>query len=86
MSDPQLIAQLAEKITQQLDALNLGETLPSARLKALVQEALGKLDLVSREDYERLLAIHQQTRQRVDELSRRLTQLESLQNAGNEPH
>lgn len=46
-------------------------------LKALIQEALTKLNLVSYSDYARLLEIHQQTRAKLTELETKLTKLEA---------
>lgn len=76
MIKPQILQQLADEISVKIssrDPSSAGNT----ALKSLVQEAITKLDLVTRQDYERLLEIHQRTRQRVDELNRRLTELEN---------
>lgn len=71
-------AEHLQKMTDELVSRLQGLPLPVGReaLQRMVQEVATKLDLVSREDYERLLQIHQRTRQRLDELNQRVTQLE----------
>lgn len=68
------------KITTELKSrlAQLGQPLPNSQLlQDLIQEALSKLDLVTRSDYERLLQIQQNTRAKVDALNAALTNLES---------
>ena len=70
------LQKITEEITAKLSHFN--QPLPTGQaLKSLIKEAVAKLDLVSREDYERLLQIHQRTRQKVDELSSRVAELEA---------
>ncbi|SFC32726.1 hypothetical protein SAMN05660443_2283 [Marinospirillum celere] len=76
MINSDILQRLTQEISGRLNAA--GQTTPgSTALKSLVQEAVSKLDLVTREDYERLLQIHQRTRQRVDELAKRVEELEN---------
>lgn len=76
MLKPEHLQRVTEEITAKLGSFN--QPLPKNQaLKSLVKEAIAKLDLVSREDYERLLQIHQRTRQKVDELSSRVKDLET---------
>ena len=76
MLRPEHLQKITEEITAKLNGFN--QPLPTnSALKSLVKEAIAKLDLVSREDYDRLLQIHQRSRQKVDELSSRVEQLEA---------
>lgn len=76
MLKPELLQKITEDITTKLG--NFNQPLPSnQQLKKLVNEVAAKLDLVSREDYERLLQIHQRTRQKVDQLNTRVDALEA---------
>jgi len=75
MVNSETIQRLTEELSSRLSSARQTAT-NSTAVKSLVQEAVAKLDLVTREDYDRLLQIHQRTRQKVDELSRRLDELE----------
>lgn len=76
MLKPEHLQKITSEITTKLGSLN--QPLPTSQaLKNLVNEIVTKLDLVSREDYERLLQIHQRTRQKVDQLSSRVETLEA---------
>ncbi len=76
MLKPEVLQEITEEITAKLG--NFNQPLPSSQLlKKLVNEVAAKLDLVSREDYERLLQIHQRTRQKVDQLNTRVDALEA---------
>ena len=70
------VNRLVEELTQRLGSAR-DTALSSSALRSLVQEAVARLDLVTREDYERLLQIHQRTRCKVDELAARLDQLQA---------
>lgn len=70
------LQRITEEITAKLGDFN--QPLPTSQtLKNLVNEVATRLDLVSREEYERLLQIHQRTRQKVDQLNSRLDALEA---------
>lgn len=76
MLRPEHLQRITEEITAKLGDFN--QPLPTSQtLKNLVNEVATRLDLVSREDYERLLQIHQRTRQKVDQLNSRLDALEA---------
>lgn len=76
MLKPEYLQKISDEIATKLGGFN--QPMPSSQaLKSLVKETAAKLDLVSREDYERLLQIHQRTRQKVDELSSRVKELEA---------
>lgn len=76
MLKPEHLQKISDELTVKLSGFN--QPLASGQvLKSLVKEAVAKLDLVSREDYDRLLQIHQRTRQKVDELNSRVADLEA---------
>ncbi|MDG9927964.1 MULTISPECIES: accessory factor UbiK family protein [unclassified Pseudomonas] len=50
-----------------------------AQLKALLQSAFGKLDLVSREEFDSQMAVLARTRARLEALEARLAELEAQQ-------
>lgn len=50
-----------------------------AQLKALLQSAFGKLDLVSREEFDSQMAVLARTRARLEALETRLAELEAQQ-------
>lgn len=76
MLRPEHLQRITEEITAKLGDFN--QPLPTSQtLKNLVNEVATRLDLVSREEYERLLQIHQRTRQKVDQLNSRLDALEA---------
>ena len=76
MLKPEHLQKISDDLSAKLSGFN--QPLASGQaLKSLIKEAVAKLDLVSREDYERLLQIHQRTRQRVDELNSRVADLEA---------
>jgi BMFP domain-containing protein YqiC len=81
MIKPQILQQLADEIAAKLSSGSQTASGNTA-LKSLVQEAVSRLDLVTRQDYERLLEIHQRTRQRVDELNHRMIELENSSKSG----
>lgn len=76
MVNSEAIQRLTQELSSRLSSARQAATSSSA-MKSLVQEAVAKLDLVTREDYDRLLQIHQRTRQKVDELARRVDELEA---------
>ncbi len=78
MMNVEAVNRFAEELNSRLAAITQAP-LPSATLKSLIQESLARLDVVSRSDYERLLQIHQRTRSRVDELTKRVEALEKKQ-------
>lgn len=76
MLRPEHLQRITEEITAKLGDFN--QPLPTSQtLKNLVNEVATRLDLVSREEYERLLQIYQRTRQKVDQLNSRLDALEA---------
>lgn len=79
MIDQNWIRQNVEQLTDKLEAH--GPRLPGRdALRRLLQDSLSRLDMVSQDDYDRLLEIHQRTRQKVDALSQRVDALEARLN------
>ncbi|ODC04716.1 hypothetical protein BFW38_15445 [Terasakiispira papahanaumokuakeensis] len=80
MIDQNWIRQNVEQLTDKLEAH--GPRLPGRdTLRRLLQDSLSRLDMVSQDDYDRLLEIHQRTRQKVEALSQRVEALEARLNA-----
>lgn len=81
MVDARVFDELAE---------NLGKLLPPGlsdlktdfenNAKAAVQSALGKMDLVTREEFDIQKAVLEKTRERLEQLELRLQELENNQN------
>ena len=76
--DPKLLDDLARKLA---DAVPPGLKDLKADLernfRAMLQTALGKLDLVTREEFDVQAAVLGRTRQKLEELSQRLAELET---------
>ncbi|TWI57536.1 hypothetical protein IQ22_00753 [Pseudomonas duriflava] len=71
---------LLDSLTQQASRL-FGENSPRAdienQLKALMQSAFSRLDLVSREEFDTQMAVLERTRARLEALEARLAELEA---------
>jgi ubiquinone biosynthesis accessory factor UbiK len=78
-----MINDFAQRLSQDLQqALPLiGKLLPKRELQLALQTALGKLNLVSREEFDAQTAVLQRTRQRLEELETRCAQLEKAVDA-----
>jgi ubiquinone biosynthesis accessory factor UbiK len=76
--DPKLLDDLARKL---VDAVPPGLKDLKADLernfRAMLQSALGKLDLVTREEFDVQAGVLSRTRQKLEELSQRLAELET---------
>lgn len=68
----------AEQVFAQLRALLQDQGEPKAR--ALVQAALARLDLVSREEFDAQAAVLARTRARLEALEQQLAQLQAQRN------
>ncbi|MGD8174745.1 accessory factor UbiK family protein [Marinimicrobium sp. ARAG 43.8] len=55
---------------------------PKKELQAAVQSALGKMDVVTREEFDGQAAVLQRTRERLEKLEQQLTELEQHQKRG----
>ena len=68
---------LASQATRLLDNEgNLPHQEPEKQFKNLLQNALGKLDLVSRDEFDGQMLVLQRTRQRLESLEQQVQELE----------
>lgn len=74
-----MINDFAQKFFQEIDRKlpGLQEMLPRQEMKAAVQSAMGKMDLVTREEFDAQAAVLQRTRERLEQLEKQLAELES---------
>lgn len=70
----QLARQLADSVPRNLRAL--GEDLEK-NFRTLLQSGFDRMDLVTREEFDLQVAVLERTREKLDELERRLAALES---------
>lgn len=54
----------------------LQELMPKQEIKAAMQSALGKMDLVTRDEFDAQAAVLQRTRERLEQLEKQLADLE----------
>ncbi len=73
-----MINDFAQKFFQEIDRKlpGLQEMLPRQEMKAAVQSAMGKMDLVTREEFDAQAAVLQRTRERLEQLEKQLAELE----------
>lgn len=73
-----MISQLAQRLSQELqDALPMiSSLLPKRELHIALQSALGKLNLVTREEFDAQTAVLQRTRLKLEALEARCTEIE----------
>ncbi|ROQ21886.1 hypothetical protein EDC38_2514 [Marinimicrobium koreense] len=73
-----MINDFAQKFFQEIDRKlpGLQDMLPKQEIKAAVQSALGKMDLVTREEFDAQSAVLQRTRERLEQLEKQLADLE----------
>ncbi|MBS4052323.1 ubiquinone biosynthesis accessory factor UbiK [Methylomonas rivi] len=77
MFDPKSIDNLADRIANAIPpGLNNFKDDMEKNVHALLQSALSKLDLVSREEFEVQKAVLAKTRGRLEELEKRVAELE----------
>jgi BMFP domain-containing protein YqiC len=69
-----LAQRIAADLQRNLSALP--DMIPARELKAAVQSALTRLDLVTREEFDAQAAVLQRTRLRLEELEKRVAELE----------
>lgn len=74
-----MINDFAQKFFQEIDRKlpGLQEMLPRQEMKAAVQSAMGKMDLVTREEFDAQTAVLQRTRERLEALEKQFAELES---------
>ena len=73
-----MIADMAQKIFQEMDRKlpQFKELLPRQEVKSALQAALGRMDLVTREEFDAQNAVLQRTRARLEALEDKLAELE----------
>ncbi|TQV70757.1 accessory factor UbiK family protein [Exilibacterium tricleocarpae] len=69
----QLFKHLAEDLSEAL--VQRGGVLPQKELQALLQSALGRLNLVTREEFDAQAAVLLRTREKVEQLEKEVTTL-----------
>ncbi len=76
--DPKILDELARKLADSVPA-GLKELKADAErnFRAVLQSVLGKLDLVTREEFDVQSAVLAHTRERLEELAARLKELEA---------
>lgn len=76
-----MITDFAQKVFQELDQKLPGmrDLLPKKEIQAAMNSALSRMDLVTREEFDAQAAVLQRTRQRLEQLERKLTELEQKQ-------
>ncbi len=73
------IEGLSQQFSSIVNNLPKGAEMPGQeQLKSLLQNALSKLDLVTRDEFDAQSAVLQRTRQKVDALEEKLTHLTKL--------
>lgn len=71
---PEVLADLAEQAGKLLPGEKSREEMQRS-VQLILQNALGRLDLVTREEFDAQTAVLQKTRKRVEELEKELNQL-----------
>lgn len=73
-----MINDFAQKVFQEIDrrAPALKDLFPRRELQAAVQSALGKMDLVTREEFDAQTAVLQRTRERLEQLEKQVAEME----------
>ncbi len=69
--------QVANELSSALERTNLSEPLSSPHVQSLLQSAINKCNLVSREEFDAQTAVLQRTRAKVDALEKQLQSIEA---------
>lgn len=73
-----IIESLSQQFSQVVGALNNGGELPGEQqVKHMLQSALSRMDLVTREEFDAQQAVLLRTREKVEALEQKLIELES---------
>jgi hypothetical protein len=74
-----MLSDLAQRLAQELERNlpPLAAILPKRELQTVLQSALRRMDLVSRDEFDAQAAVLQRTRLRLEALEQQLTQLEN---------
>lgn len=76
-----MISDFAQKVFQELDQKLPGirDLLPKKEIQAAMNSAFARMDLVTREEFDAQAAVLQRTRQRLENLEQKLSDLEQKQ-------
>lgn len=69
-----MITQILDELAKQF---NKESSLEATKIKALLQSALQKMDVVSRDEFDAQTAVLQRTRERLQILEKQITDLEA---------
>lgn len=73
-----IIESLSQQFGQVMGSLNAGGELPGQQqMRQMLQSALSRMDLVTREEFDAQQAVLLRTREKVDALEQKLAELES---------
>ncbi len=73
-----LIDNLSSQFSQMLNTFNNGAELPGQQqMRALLQSALSKMDLVTREEFDAQSAVLARTREKVDALEKVVAEIQA---------
>lgn len=76
-----ILLGLSEQFAQVVSGLNQSSELPGQQqIKSLLQSAMGKMDLVTREEFDAQAAVLGRTREKVEQLERLVAELEQKVN------
>jgi len=80
-----LIDNLSSQFSQMLDTFNNGAELPGQQqMRALLQSALSKMDLVTREEFDAQSAVLARTREKVDALEKVVAEIQAQLESGSD--
>lgn len=78
MVDPKKLDDIAKKVSDAVpERLKTAKDEMSKQFKQVLQTQLGKLDLVSRDEFDTQTQVLLRTRQKLEELEKKLTELEN---------
>ncbi|MDO6784674.1 accessory factor UbiK family protein [Neptunomonas phycophila] len=78
-----LIDNLSSQFSQMLNTFNNGAELPGQQqMRALLQSALSKMDLVTREEFDAQSAVLARTREKVDALEKVVAEIQAQLESG----
>ena len=78
MVDPKIIDDLARRLAESMpDSLRALQKDVDQNFRAILQAGLGRMDLVTREEFDVQLGVLRRTRERLEDLESRLAALES---------
>ncbi|MBT3145373.1 accessory factor UbiK family protein [Neptunomonas phycophila] len=80
-----LIDNLSSQFSQMLNTFNNGAELPGQQqMRALLQSALSKMDLVTREEFDAQSAVLARTREKVDALEKVVAEIQVQLESGSD--